>query len=127
MKPKHWLLSVGAGGALLAASVLPSRSIDTAPLQQQFQAAEPRVQAQAERAALAIHSADYPRALGELKRLVFNRKITPRQRRTLRNLVSRLERTAGSSGGAESINIPSQSKAGIHADRDTSSKAFAER
>ena len=46
---------------------------------------------------------------------------------TLRNLVSRLERTAGSSGGAESINLPSQSKAGIHADRDTSSKAFAER
>jgi hypothetical protein len=127
MKPKHWLLSVGAGGALLAASVLPGRSIDTAPLQQQFQAAEPRVQAQAERAALAIRGADYPRALDELKRLVFNRKITPSQRRTLRNLVSRLERTTGSAGGAEVIKFPSQSKAGFHADADTSSKAFAER
>jgi len=127
MKPKHWLLTVGAGGALFAASVLPSRSIDTGPLQQQFQAAEPRVQAQAEQAALAIRSANYPRALGALKRLVFNRKITPSQRRTLRNLVSRLERTAGSASGTEAVKVPTQSKVGVHGDRDTSSKAFAER
>jgi hypothetical protein len=96
MKPKHWLFSVGAGGALLVACALPNRAIDTGPLQQRFQRAEPVAHMRAERAALAVRTADYRCALHELKRLCADRKISPDQRRTIRNLMTRVERTAGS-------------------------------
>src|SRR5262249_24605728 len=83
MKPKNWLLTVAAGGLLLAASALPKRSIDTGPLQENFQVADSVAQVRAERAVLAIQAADLQRALIELKHLWADRKITPEQRRAI--------------------------------------------
>ncbi len=56
------------------------------------------MQVRAERVAFAVRNADYSRALTELKQMSSDRKISPRQRRAIRDLLSRVERSRERNG-----------------------------
>ncbi len=83
---------------LLAALVLggcnkqsSQSSIDTAPLEKSFQTADPATQNRAQRAIADIKSANYSSALGQLKEMAGNAKLTPEQQQAIKNTLSQIE------------------------------------
>jgi len=72
-----------AGGAVT--------NVDTAAAEREFNAAEPTVRAEYDKAALAIRHGNYGGALEQLGRLASNAKLTPEQQKAVKDLMAQVQ------------------------------------
>jgi hypothetical protein len=92
MKTFHWILA----GAVIATFAIVGCSkqggVDTAPLENNFKAAEAAAQSSANKAVSAIKAGDYSGAMTELKTLAGNAKLTAEQQQAVKDVVSQVEK-----------------------------------
>jgi hypothetical protein len=66
-------------------------TVDTAKLEKSFDTAEPQQKSSVDRVVKSIRSKDYSGAMGELKQLASNAKLTPEQRQSIEDTLKRLQ------------------------------------
>jgi hypothetical protein len=67
-------------------------NVDTAPVEKSFASAEPTTKSTADKAVSAIKAGDYASALGELKALASNVKLTPEQQQAIKDVAAQVEK-----------------------------------
>src|SRR4051812_8142979 len=77
--------------ALWAAGCNKSNSgVDTTRLEKSFDTAEPQQKSSVDKVVSSIRSKDYSGAMGELKQLTANAKLTPEQRQSIEDTLKQL-------------------------------------
>ena len=94
-----WILTVLTVGALALVGCAKKSSVDTAPLETNFKAAEPAVQGSADKAVAAIKAGDYPAALTELQSLSRNAKLTPEQQQAVKDVMAQVQKAISDAAG----------------------------
>jgi hypothetical protein len=65
--------------------------VDTTKLEKSFDTAEPQQKSSVDKVVSSIRSKDYSGAMGELKQLTANAKLTPEQRQTIEDTLKQLQ------------------------------------
>src|SRR5712671_6034930 len=92
MKPINWILTAMAATVLLSNGCGSKNSVDTAPLEKSFAAAEPANKSAADKAVSAIKSADYSGAMSQLKGLASQAKLTPEQQQAVKDTLAQIQK-----------------------------------
>lgn len=100
MRLSGWILATVMVGALaLAGCSNQSGSVDTAPFEKSFAAAEGSLKESADKAVASIKAADYSGALTELKKLAENAELTPEQKQAIDDLIAQVQKAITDAAG----------------------------
>ncbi len=91
MKTMPWFFAIFAAGIMTFVGCRQQASVNTAPLQDSFKAAEPALQSSVEKVVAAVKGADYSGALAELRTMAKNTKLTPEQQQAIKDVLAQVE------------------------------------
>jgi hypothetical protein len=93
MKARNWLLAgvMAATVALAGCAKQQQATVDTAPMEKSFSAAEPTTKSSADKVVSAVKSGDYAGAMTELKTLAGNAKLTPEQQQAVKDVMAQVQ------------------------------------
>ncbi len=99
MKTCVWVLASIILAGLVCVSCAKKSSVDTAPMEKSFQAAEPAAKSSADKVVSAVKSADYAGALSELQTLAKNAKLTPEQQQAVKDVMAQVQKAISDAAG----------------------------
>lgn len=93
MNVTKWLvLAIAASALTFAGCNKGQANVDTATVEKSFASAEPSAKTSADKAVSAIKAGDYTSALGELKTLASNAKLTPEQQQSVKDVMAQVQK-----------------------------------
>src|SRR5437879_1042806 len=99
MKGTNWMTAAVVAIVLISNGCGSKNSVDTAPLEKNFAAAEPASKSAADKVVSAIKSADYSGAMSQLKGLASQAKLTPEQQQAIKDTLSQIQKQITDAAG----------------------------
>ena len=89
---KSIILTIAALALAFTGCSKNSSKVDTAPVEKSFASADPTTKSTADKAVSAVKAGDYSSALGELKSLASNAKLTPEQKQAIGDVMAQVQK-----------------------------------
>ena len=99
MKIIRMFLMAAMAVTLALAGCSKSSSVDPAPIESSFKAADAATKSSADKVVSAIKSSDYSGALSELKALAGKAKLTPEQQQTVKDVMAQVQKALTDAAG----------------------------